>query len=296
MAVIDSHQHYWETGRTFRFRGLSWVLGAVTYGWKQAGLQQLDRDFLPADLEPQISAIGCDRTVLVQALNNLDETRWGLELAGAHESIAGVVGWIDLTQPVEKVQSDLDGLRSNPKLCGIRYLVEFEADDDWLLRPAVVSGLGVLERTGVPYDLLLRPRHLSRLPALSAKLSGLDMVIDHIAKPNIKRGVLEPWRRDLRLASENPRVLCKLSGMITEADVEAWKPDDLTPYVEAALEAFGTERVMFGSDWPVSTLAGSYDQVYSALQHALRQVLGDPDKDVERAIFHGNAQRFYSLG
>ena len=295
IRTIDSHQHYWETGRVFRQQELPWFHGAVGYPWRQAGVPQLDRDFLPSDLEPQIAAIGCDRTVLVHGLSNLGESKWLLELANAHASIAGVVGWVDLSMPPDRVSSHLEGLRQNPKLCGIRNLVEFEHDDDWLLRPEVVAGLRVLEKAGVPYDLLLKPRHLARVPALSDQLPDLDMVIDHIAKPDIKSGTLEPWRSDMRTASENPRVLCKLSGMVTEADHQAWKPDDLVPYVETALEAFGTDRVMYGSDWPVSTLAGGYDQAHSALRYALSKVLGDYNEAVERAIFHDNAARFYNL-
>ena len=293
--MIDSHQHYWEAGRSFRWQELSWVVGAVSYAWKQSGADALDHDFMPGDLEPLAADTGFDRTVMVQVLNNLGETYWMLDVADAHDSVAGVVGWIDLTQPVELVSRDIEGLRERPKLCAIRHLVEFEADDDWLLRPDVLAGLDVLERMDVPYDLLLRPRHLTRVPAISDKLPELDMVIDHIAKPDIKGGVLDPWRADIKVAAENPRMMCKLSGMVTEADHEIWKPDDLVPYVGTVVEAFGTDRVMFGSDWPVSTLAGSYEQVHSALRHALSVVLGGLDLTVEQAVFHDNAQRFYGL-
>ena len=164
------------------------------------------------------------------------------------------------------------------------------------MRPDVVAGLGVLEKNRVPYDLLLRPRHLPSVPALSERLANLDMVIDHIAKPDIKNAVLEPWATHLRLAAKNPRIMCKLSGMITEADQQDWNPSDLTPYVEAVIDAFGTDRVMYGSDWPVCTLAGSYHQVHSTLRHCLAEVLGVMDEGVERSIFHDNAQRFYNLG
>ena len=274
MAMIDSHQHYWEAGRSFRWQELPWVVGAVSYAWKQSGIDALDRDFLPDDLEPQAAEVGCDRTVMVQVLNNLGETHWMLDVADAHDSVAGVVGWVDLTQPAELVARDLEDLGKRPKLHAIRHLVEFEADDEWLLRP---DGLGVLERMDVPYDLLLRPRHLTRVAPLSEKLPDLDMVIDHIAKPDIKGAVLDPWRADVKAAAKNPRIMCKLSGMVTEADHQGWKPDDLVPYVETVVEAFGTDRVMFGSDWPVSTLAGTYERVYSALRHALAVVLGGLD-------------------
>lgn len=139
--------------------------------------------------------MGFDRTVMVQALNNLGETRWMLDVADAHDSVAGVVGWVDLTQPTELVAHDLEDLGRRPKFRAIRHLVEFEADDDWLLRPDALAGLGVAEKLNVPYDLLLRPRHLARVPHLSEKLPDLDMVIDHIAKPDIKGGVEVPPRR-----------------------------------------------------------------------------------------------------
>ena len=293
--MIDSHQHYWQAGRSFRWQELSWVVGAVSYAWKQSGMDALGRDFMPADLEPQAAELGFDRTVLVQVLNNLGETHWMLDVADAHDSVAGVVGWLDLTQPEELVERDIQALRERPKLRAIRHLVEFESDDDWLLRRDVLRGLAVLESAGVPYDLLLRPRHLSRVPALSDRLPEMDMVIDHIAKPDIKGAVLDPWRADIRAAAENPRVMCKLSGMVTEADHRSWKPDDLVPYVGIVVEAFGADRVMFGSDWPVSTLAGTYAEVHTALRHALSTVLGGLDLTVEQAVFHDNARRFYGL-
>ncbi len=293
--MIDSHQHYWQAGRSFRWQELPWIVGAVSYAWKQSGMDALDRDFMPSDLEPQAAESGFDRTVLVQVLNNLGETHWMLDVADSHDSVAGVVGWVDLTQPAEIVERDIQALSARPKLCAIRHLVEFESDDDWLLRRDVLEGLAVLESAGIPYDLLLRPRHLSRVPVLSDRLPEMDMVIDHIAKPDIRGAVLDPWRADIMAAAENPRIMCKLSGMVTEADHQSWKPDDLVPYVGTVVEAFGTDRVMFGSDWPVSTLAGTYAQVHSALRHALGTVLGGLDLTVEQAVFHDNAQRFYRL-
>jgi L-fuconolactonase len=295
MPIIDAHQHYWQLGKMFREREQHWFMGGVTYAWREAGLDALNHDFMPADLEPQLALIGCERTVLVQVLNNLDETRWYLSLAQQRASIAGVVGWVDLTQPTETLTSTLNDLRRTDQLCGIRHLVEFEPDDDWLLRFDALNGLRVLATLGISYDLLLRPHHLSRVPALSEKLPELPMVIDHLAKPDIKQHISEPWRTNLQRAATNPRLYCKLSGMITEADVNAWKPAHLAPYVEATLQAFGVERVMYGSDWPVCTLAGTHAQTHHALREALQQVLGGLDAQIEQAIFHDNAARFYRL-
>lgn len=292
---VDSHQHYWEPGRMFPALDHTWVVGAVTYPWRQLGLEKLDQAYLPADLEPQLAAAGVARSVVENALNNVRETRWMLELAAAHDSIAGVVGWLDLTEPAERVAAGLADLRRNPKMCSLRHLVEFEADDDWLLRPQVIDGLRVLEQNDLAYDLLLKPRHLTRVPALSEQLPDLRMVIDHIAKPDIKNGVLDPWRADLATAAQNPKLFCKLSGMVTEADHANWKPDNLVPYVEAAVKAFGLERLMFGSDWPVCTLAGTYEEVHSALHYALRQILGSLDEATAQALFRDNAINFYHL-
>ncbi len=295
MDKIDAHQHYWDMTKKFRYEPYPEFMGMITYGWKEAGLDSLDRSFLPKDLEPQMAAVGCTRSILVNAINVPDETAWMLDLADYHDSIAGVVGWVDLTRPVEQVASSLEALRTHPKLVGIRHLSQFEPDDDWLLRPNVVAGLGVLARMDVPYDLLINPVQLSRVPRLSEQCPDLNMVIDHLAKPYIKRGALEPWARDMQAAAANPRLYCKLSGMITEADAQNWKNDDLVPYVEVVLKAFGVERVMYGSDWPVATLAGSYAQVHDALRYCLERILGTMSETVEQAIFHNNAARFYSL-
>jgi L-fuconolactonase len=275
---IDAHQHYWDTA-TF------------DYGWARAGMAALERPFLPGDLEPQLAAAGIDRTILVQVLHTLDETEWLLDLAATRASIAGVVGWVDLEAPVDEIESTLTGLLEDPRLAGIRHLVHEEPDDDWLIRPAVLRGLGVLERHDVPYDLLLRPRHLPHVPALSERLPGLRMVVDHIAKPLIAEGRMEPWATDFGTAAANPNVWCKLSGMITEADHLSWTSDDLAPYIEVALDAFGPDRLMYGSDWPVCTLAGSYARVIGAL----RTVLGSIDDEVEARLFGGSSAEFYGI-
>jgi L-fuconolactonase len=275
--VIDAHQHYWQIRR-------------FDYGWPEQGIPALDRDYLPGELEPQLTKAGVDHTILVQVLHTPGETAWMLGLAASHATIAGVVGWADLTQDPDALRLELGALRHDPGLVGIRHLVHEEPDDDWLLRADVQRGLAVLEEQGVPFDLLLRPRHLSQVPLLSQRLPRLRMVIDHIAKPQIGERQIEPWAGRLKAAAENPNVWCKLSGMITEASHAAWTADDLAPYVQATLDAFGPERLMYGSDWPVCTLAGSYEQVIGALRH----VLGDVDPRTEARIFGGAALSFYA--
>jgi L-fuconolactonase len=274
--AIDAHQHYWDVGR-------------FDYGWREQGLPALDRTFLPAELEPQLDAAGVARTILVQVLHSAQETEWMLRLADAHPTIAGVVGWVDLTLDPDSLAAELERLRAEPRLVGIRHLVHDEPDDDWLAREDVGRGLAVLERLDVPFDLLLRPRHLRHVPRLSERLPRLRMVIDHIAKPEIASGKTEPWASELRAAAENPNVWCKLSGMVTEADRASWTAQDLAPYVETTLEAFGPERLMYGSDWPVCTLAASYDRVIDALL----TVLGELDDATDTQLFGGSARAFY---
>jgi L-fuconolactonase len=296
LPKIDAHQHYWDAARTFPVGEGTWFMGVLSYPWKQAELPELNRSFLPEELEPQLEETGVGWTILVHALHSPAETRWLLDLADAHPSVAGVVGWLNLAQPAELVSADLDAVRRHPKLVGIRHLAQFEPDPRWLLRPDVVSGLKVLETGGVPFDLLLRPEHLGVVPELSARLPDLPMVIDHLAKPHIRDRVLEPWASQIRAAAENPRLHCKLSGLVTEADVEHWTPADLLPYVEVVVEAFGPDRLMYGSDWPVCTLAASYRQVHESLAHCVARVIGNIEDVVERAIFFENAVRFYGLG
>jgi L-fuconolactonase len=295
IARIDAHQHYWDIDQVFPVDSLPWFLGAVSYGWKQAGLDQLNHSRLPDDLEPQAAAAGVRHTVLVNAIHSLGETEWMLKLAQARPSIAGVVGWINLAQPTERVRLDLARFLDHSKLVGIRHLAQFEPEESWLLRPDVLAGLSVLQAAKVPYDLLLKPSQLELVPNLAEQLPDLDLVIDHLAKPNIRDDARQPWATHLRSAAQNPRVWCKLSGMITEADHQRWQPSDLTFYIETALNAFGIERVMFGSDWPVCTLAGSYQQVCDALAQSLTEIMGQLDETAERLIFHDNAARFYRL-
>jgi L-fuconolactonase len=275
--VIDTHQHFWDVSR-------------FDYPWmKGPELVPLRRDYLPTDLEPLLAPAGVDRTIFVQAQHNLAESRWVLGLTERHDFLVGVVGWVDLASPA--CEEQLAELRSHPRFVGVRHITHDEPDDDWIVREDVLRGLRVLERHGVPFDLLFRPRHLRHVPTLARALPDLPMVIDHLAKPLIKEGRLDGWREDFEAAARFPNVHCKLSGMVTEADWRAWAPTDFEPYVRVALDAFGPERLMFGSDWPVCTLASPYEQVVSALNRALGSISAG-----ERArIFGGTAERFYGL-
>jgi len=276
--TVDSHQHFWQIGR-------------FQYHWMRPEQTVLQRDYLPATLRPLLDTAGIQQTVAVQAHGSVDETRWLLSLADQHPWIAGVVGWVNLEAP--DVGQVLDELCQNPKLKAIRAFVHDIEDPKWLLRPAVLRGLAEVERHGLAYDLLFRPQHLPLAQPLADKLPGLRLVIDHIAKPLIKDGVMEPWARDIAAAARIPGLYCKLSGMVTEANHATWRPKDLQPYISHVLEHFGEDRLMFGSDWPVCLLAASYLQVVDALDTCL-EVAGV--SRVGRAkIFGMNAARFYQL-
>lgn len=276
--VIDAHQHFWQLSQPFDYQWLD-----------TPGLEPIRRDFLPADLAPRLEAAGVQRSVFVQTQHNVAENRWVLGLAEQHDFIAGVVGWVDLAS--ESCEAQLLEFKDHPKFVGVRHVTQDEPDDDFIVRPDVVRGLKVLERHGVPFDLLFYVKHLKHAAPLAEMLPELPLVIDHLAKPRIKEGVTAGWREDLQAAARHPNVYCKLSGMVTEADWQQWQPADLRPYVETALEAFGPARCMFGSDWPVCELAASYQQVHDAL----REITGQLGAGELQQIFGGTASRFYGL-
>jgi L-fuconolactonase len=275
-GVIDSHQHFWQVGR-------------FDYPWLSPDLGVLYRDYLPGSLEPVLERNCVARTVLVQASNSLAETRWLLSLADRFDFVAGVVGWVDLTSP--GAGSQAKEFAKHPKFCGVRHLVESEADDDWLVQPGVLEGLRTLGECGLSYDLLVHTRHLSHVKTVARACPGLSLVVDHMAKPPVRSGELEPWARALREVAEFSNVWCKLSGLVTEADLAVWKPEDLKPFVEVAIECFGPNRMMFGSDYPVCLRAAEYDRVLSTL-HLLLADLNEADRS---AVFRENAAAFYRL-
>jgi L-fuconolactonase len=275
---IDAHQHFWQLAQPFDYR------------WLDApALAPIRRDFLPEHLGPHLRATGVRHSVFVQTQHDLAENRWALGLADRHPFLAGVVGWVDLAGPA--CEEQLLDLRRHPKFVGVRHVTQDEPDDDFIVRPDVRRGLGVLEKHGVPFDLLFHVRHLRHAATLAHDFPALPLVIDHLAKPHIKERRTDDWLPQLKAAAAFPNVHCKLSGLVTEADWRRWTVADLTPYVQAALELFGPEGCLFGSDWPVCELAGTYEQVHAALVEAL-----GPLSDAERsAIFGGTAHRFYRL-
>lgn len=275
--IIDAHQHFWQ-------------LGQFDTTWLEIPEHEaIRRDFLPAHLKPQMDAAGVERTVVVQAQHDLEETRWMLRLADDHEWIAGIVGWVDLAAPA--CEEQLAEFQAHPKFVGLRHITQDEPDDDFIVRPDVIGGLKVLEKHAVPFDLLFYVKHLRHAAVLAEILPDLPMVIDHLAKPRIKVGAIDDWEHNFRAAAKHENIYCKLSGMITEAHWSNWTPVDLAPYVEIALDAFGPERLMFGSDWPVCELTGTYQQVFDALAECLA-----PLSDAEREqIYAETAREFYGL-
>jgi L-fuconolactonase len=276
--VIDSHQHFWQLSQPF------------DYHWLEAPpLEPIRRDFLPTDLEPHLRRAGIDRTVVVQTQHNLRENDWALSLADRHDFIAGVVGWVDLASA--DCERQLDEYRHHPKFVGVRHVTQDEPDDDFIVSSDVLRGLKTLEKHRVPFDLLFFVRHLRHAATVARMFPNLPLVLDHLAKPMIKSGRLDNWEADFRRAAFQPNIYCKLSGMVTEANWTSWTIADLRAYVDIALEAFGPERCMFGSDWPVCELAASYSEVHAAL----RELLASLSPSENAKIFGETATSFYRL-
>ncbi|MET7686814.1 amidohydrolase family protein [Streptomyces sp. NPDC005483] len=275
MTVVDAHHHVWDLS----VRDQDWI----------AADSPLRRNFTAADLAPEAAAAGVDRTVLVQTITVPEETPEFLALAAEHDLIAGVVGWTDLPRP--DIADELARLRELPGgsyLKGIRHQVQGEPDPEWLLRPDVRRGLTAVADAGLVYDLVVLPHQIRACVKAADSLPHLTFVLDHLGKPPIASGDLEPWASAVRALAALPNTVCKLSGMVTEADLAAWTIDDLRPYTDTVLDAFGPDRLMFGSDWPVCTLAATYGEVLDVA----RQLTGAHDSG---QIFEGTAVRVYDL-
>jgi L-fuconolactonase len=272
---IDSHQHFLKPGR-------------ITYSWMDPGMP-IAKDFLPSDLEPILKRNGFAKTILVEAADNETDNEFLFELAEQHDFIAGVVIWLNMEDAQFKER--LSDYQKHPKFVGIRPMIESIPDDDWMLRPSVREAFAVLQNNDICFDFLTHPRHLPYALQIMEEFPKLRAVIDHISKPRIRDGEMHPWADQMEKIASYERVYCKLSGMITEADHQNWKPSDLEPYVSHILRTFGPHRLMFGSDWPVCTLAGSYEDVLTALESNLSNLTEQQLND----IFGGTASRFYRV-
>jgi L-fuconolactonase len=242
-TTIDSHHHFWR-------------YDPVRYDWIDDSMFALRRDFLPGDLKPVLTDNGIDGAISVQARQTLDETRWLLELAGEHDFIRGVVGWVPLREP--DVARHLERFAEDNKLVGVRHVVQGEGDDDFILGDDFNRGVASLRAVDLRYDILVFERHLPPTIAFIDRHPQQLFVLDHVAKPKIKAGEMEPWRANIRELARRENVYCKVSGMVTEADPRRWTPERLRPYFDVVLEAFGPRRLMFGSDWPVCLVAAPY--------------------------------------
>ncbi len=273
---LDAHNHFWH-------------YSADEYGWITDEMAVLRRDFLPEDLAREQAAIGFEGSVVVQARQTLEETKWLLGLADEHPLIKGVVGWVDLCS--DEVGEQLQGFVDHTHFCGVRHVLQDEANDRFMLREEFLRGIGVLGEFGLPYDILIMPHHLPHACKLVERFPEQAFVLNHIAKPFIRDGVMEPWATDIRRLAEHPNVFCKASDMVTEADWERWRPADFHPYLDVVFEAFGTERVMIGSDWPVCTVAGSYAEVMGIVLDYVER-LTSAERD---AILGENAASVYEM-
>ncbi|WP_306026879.1 amidohydrolase [Stappia sp. MMSF_3263] len=276
--VVDAHHHFWQVARG-------------DYHWMTAetGLP-LRRDYLPEDLAPLLRKAGVDRTVVVQAAQSEAETDFLLDLADGAGFVAGVVGWLDMEDA--GFAGKLDRLMARPKFVGLRPMLQDLDDDAYILRPRVRDNLARMAERGVAFDVLSFPRHLANVTRALEAVPQLRAVVDHLSKPAIAAREFDGWATGISRLAALPNVHCKLSGMITEADHASWRPADLEPYVDHVLSAFGPGRLMFGSDWPVCLLAGSYAEVLNALCTVLE---GKLSADERAGVYGANAARFYSL-
>ena len=271
---IDSHQHFWTLARG-------------DYGWLTHELGQIYRDFTPGDLEPLLRLAGIEKTIVIQATDTVAETEFLLDLAETHEFIAGVVGWIDME--AENALQTLERLARNPYFKGIRPMIQGIEDDEWILKPELDPVFDALEKMGLTFDALVLPHHLPHLLTRLVRNPNLKCVIDHAAKPDLRGGNLEAWRRHmLRLANETS-CLCKFSGLVTEARPDC-SAQGLEPATDLIVSSFGANRLMFGSDWPVLNLATDY-QSWADMAAATTCYSGDE----AAAFWGGNASVFYGI-
>jgi L-fuconolactonase len=275
--VIDAHQHFWR-------------YSPRTHPWIDDSMRALKRDFLPRDLKPVLDANGFEGCIAVQAALETRETEWLLDLADEHDWIRGVVGWVDLCAP--DVECELERLSKRAKLCGVRHIVQSEPDPSFLLREDFQRGIGCLARFDLAYDILVYPHQLPAAVELAARFPEQQFVLDHLGKPEIRRGKRGTWLGHVRALGARTNVSCKLSGLVTEADVSSWKAADFAFYLDTAFEIFGPRRLMIGSDWPVCLLAGEYARVIDVVAAHVAGLT----RETRAGVMGGNAARIYALG
>ncbi|MDR6716669.1 amidohydrolase family protein [Paenibacillus sp. 2003] len=273
---LDAHQHFWE-------------YNVAEYGWIGEEMKTIRKSFLPEDLEPLLVQSGLEGCIAVQARQSLTETEWLLQLSDRHECIKGVVGWVDLCS--DEVRNQLELFASNSYLKGVRHVIQDEPDLDYVLREDFQRGISLLKEYDLAYDLLVSKEQLPYAVELVKAFPEQRFVLDHLAKPDIKSGILSPWKETLESLATQPNAYCKLSGMVTEADWANWTPSDFTAYLNIAIEAFGAERLMFGSDWPVSNVSATYSEVYGLIMSHINAL---PISD-QQMILGGTCAAFYQI-
>ena len=273
---IDAHQHFWKYNQ-------------VEYSWISDSMKVLRKDFLPADLLPLLKRSGFDGSISVQARQSLEETRWLLNLARENDFIKGVVGWIDLC--TDEAESQITGFAVDPKLVGVRHVLQDEPDDRFMLSESFMKGISLLKKFSLVYELLIYPKHLPFAVELVKKFPDQKFVVDHIAKPLIRDKILTPWKDGIQQLALQPNVYCKLSGMVTEATWKSWSKSDFVPYLDVIFDAFGPSRLMIGSDWPVCTLAADFE---STLKIVTDYIASKSEED-RKLIIGRNAESIYNL-
>lgn len=274
--LIDAHHHLWK-------------YNDHDYVWMTGAMQPLRRDFLIPELRSVFEESGVEGSVAVQARQSLAETEWLLQLACECPLVRGVVGWAPLINP--RVEEFLDRLSQNPQLKGVRHVLHDETDDFYMLRDDFNRGIDQLLARGLTYDILIFGRHLPQTIQFVDRHPNQIFILDHIAKPRIRERILSPWKESIQELAMRGNVYCKLSGMVTEAEWDSWKRDDLVPYFDVVLSAFGSNRLMFGSDWPVLTLAGSYKR----WADTVRSLIAELSADEQESIKSGSAITAYRL-
>ena len=274
--IIDSHHHFWK-------------YNAAEYPWMTDSMSVLHRDFFPEDFKPAVEAAGVDGVISVQARQSLEETHWLLRLAGENKFVRGVVGWVPLIS--DRVKQDLETVAADPKLRGIRHALHDESDDQYMLREDLNRGISLLKEFGLTYDILIHEHHLPLTLRFVDRHPDQVFVLDHLAKPKIKAGEKEPWARYIKELSQRPNVFCKISGMVDLADWQTWTQQGLREYFEIVLQAFGSDRLMAGSDWPVCLVACGYKRWWDIL----REWTVDWTSDEREKFFAVNAVRAYAL-
>ena len=272
---LDSHQHFWK-------------YSPQQHNWIDDSMVSLKRDFLPNDLEPHLVKNKIEACVVVQADQSEKETEFLLEMAAQYEFIKGVVGWVDLR--AKNVEERLKFYCQNQYFKGVRHIVQSEKQD-FLLDPAFQNGIGKLGNLNLTYDLLIYSHQIEAAIKLVSQFPSQKFVLDHLAKPHIKNGKIDPWKNQIQRLAQFSNVSCKISGMVTEADHSQWKPSDFIPYLDIVFDAFGENRILFGSDWPVCLLAASYQEVY----HLITDYTANFSLEQRDKLFGGNAERIYNI-